>query len=207
MFSLLLESVELTNNIYGGRDFEFMGDPTRIDQYPRLGSVTQYSITILENDDPYGIVSFTSSTLIINEGDMAVLSMDRTGGTFGLVVLTVTLTSGAADTNDYTDISDTRVQFFQGQTSADILIPTTQDIEPELQEEFTVSIALSTSSSPAILGTITSATIIIDASDSPHGELRFEEPLVYNEINPTSAPRTRPLMVERSGGSIGQTQV
>lgn len=207
MLLLTLESVELTQNINGGRDFDFTGDPSIIDQYPRLGSVTQFTIEILENDDPYGVVSFTSPSFIVNEGDTAVLSIERTGGTFGLVILTVTLTSGRADTSDDVDISDTRVQFFQGQTTSDISITITQDDEPELQEDFTVSIGLSTSSSPAVLGLITSATIIIDSSDSPHGELGFEEPLVYHESNPTTVPTTLTLNVERLGGSIGETQV
>ena len=207
MLLLSLQSVELTRDINGGRDFEFAGDPTTIDQYPRLGTITQYTITILENDDPYGVVSFTSPTFITTEGETVVLSMERTGGTFGLVILTVTLTSGRADTDDYTDISGTRVQFFQGQTVATISIPITDDNVPELQEEFVVSIGLSTTSSAARFGAITSATVIIDSSDSPHGELGFVEPLVYNEINPTSVPSNRTLMVERMGGSIGQTQV
>ena len=207
MLLLTLESVELTQNINGGRDFEFTGDPSIIDQYPRLGSVTQFTIEILENDDPYGVVSFTSPTFVVTEGDTAVLSIERTGGTFGLVILTVTLTSGRADTSDYVDISDTRVQFSQGQTSSDISITITQDEEPELQEDFTVSIGLSTSSSPAVLGLIPSTTIIIDSSDSPHGELGFEEPLSHNESNPTFVRTTLTLNVERSGGSIGETQV
>ena len=207
MLLLSLDSVQLTRDINGGRDFEFIGDPATIDQYPRLGTITQYTIAILENDDPYGVVSFTSPTLIATEGEIVVLSVERSGGTFGLVVLTVTLTSGRADSNDYTDISGTRVQFFQGETVANISIPITDDDDPELQEEFTVSIGLSTSSSAARFGDITAVTVIIDSSDSPHGELGFVEPLVYNEINPTSVPTTLMLTVERMGGSIRQTQV
>ena len=133
--------------------------------------------------------------------------VERTGGDFGLVVLTVTLTSGKADVSDYTDISNTRVQLFQGESSANITVPITQDSEPELQEQFEVSVAISSSSSPATLGAITSVTVIIDSSDSPHGELGFEEPLTYNEPNPTSVPTSLNLLVERLGGSIGQTQV
>ena len=206
--SLSLLSVELTQDINGGRDFEFLGDPTTIDQYPRLGTITQYTVTISENDDPYGTVSLVTSTLIVTEGSLAVLTVQRTGGTFGLVILTVTVTSGAADANDdYMDITGIRIQLFEDVTSEDITIPISQDEEPELQEDFTVSISLSSSSSPAILGSITSATIIIDSSDSPHGEVGFEDPLVYNEPNPTSTPRTLNLDVERTQGNIGQTEV
>ena len=206
--SLSLLYVELTQDINGGRDFEFSGDPATIDQYPRLGIVTQYTVTIAENDDPYGVVSLTESILIVSEGEIAVLTVERTGGRFGLVILAVTITSGAAMSNvDFTDVSDTRVQLFQDQTTATIAIPITQDSTPELQEDFAVSISLSSTSSPAILGAITSATVIIDASDSPHGEVGFAEPLVYSEENPTSTPISLNLVVERLGGRIGQTQV
>ena len=205
--SLSLTSVELTQNINGGRDFEFLGDPATIDQYPRLGTITDYSVTIIENDDPYGVVSLTTSTLIATEGEEAVLTIERTGGDFGLVILTVTITGGEAGPSDYTDISGSRVQLFQGQSLANITVPISDDSDPELQEEFVVSISLSPSSSPALLGGVTSATVIIDASDSPHGELGFKPPLTHTELNPTSVPRPLTLQVERSGGSIGQTQV
>lgn len=206
-FLLSLTSVELTRSINGGRDFDFQGDPATIDTYPRLGTITDYTVTIIENDDPYGVVSLTTSTLVVAEGEEAVLTVERTGGDFGLVILAVTLTSGEADRNDYTDISGTRIQLFQGVSSANITVPIIQDSVPELQEEFVVSFSLSPSSSPAILGTVTSATVIIDSSDSPHGELGFEEPLAYSEPNPTSMPRSLTLRVERMGGSIGETQV
>ena len=199
--------MEFTQDINGGRDFDFAGDPATIDQYPRLGSVTEFTLTILENDDPFGVISFTSPTLIVTEGDTAVLNLERTGGTFGLVILTVTVTSGGADSSDYTDITGTLVQFFPGQSSAEISIPISQDNLPELQEEFSVSIALFSSSSPAVLGLITSVTVIIDSSDSPHGELGFSGMLALSRENPTSAPSMLMLTVERIGGSIGQTQV
>ena len=207
--SLSLASVELTQDINGGRDFDFSGDPSTIDLPPRLGSVTQFTITILENDDPYGIITFTSSTLVVTEGDTAVLSLERTGGTFGLVVLTVTVTSGTADTSDYTDITNSQVVFSQGQASADVSITTTQDTAPELQEDFTVSIALASTSSPAILEPITTVAVIIDASDSPNGVLGFEDPLEYARDNPSvdDGPLNLILRVNRMGGVIGQTQV
>ena len=207
--SLSLLYVELTHDISGGRDFEFSGDPATIDQYPRLGTVTQYTITITENDEPYGVISLTESTLIASEGEMAALTVERTGGRFGLVILAVSVASGTANANaDFTDVSGTRVQLFQDQTTGSILIPITDDELPELQEDFTVSISLTSSSSPATLGAITSATVIIDASDSPHGEVGFGDPLVYTEFNPTvTTPVRLTLPVVRLGGHIGQTQV
>ena len=205
--SLSLVSVQLTQDIDGGRDFEFSGYPTAIDQYPRLGTVTRYTVTISENDNPYGTVSLGISTLIVTEGSLAVVSVGRTGGTFGLVIVTVTVTSGGAGTSDYLDITGTRLQLFEDETSVNITIPITQDDDPELQEDFSVSISLSSSSSPAVLGAITSTTIIIDSSDSPHGEVGFRDPLVYNEANPTSIPNSLDLRVDRTRGNIGQTQV
>ena len=206
--SLSLLSVELTQDINGGRDFDFSGDPATIDQVPRLGTITQYTITIAESDDPYGVVSLTDSTLTVSEGGTAVLTVERTGGSFGLVILAVSVTSGSADpTSDFTDVSGSLVRLSQDETTATIAIPIIQDMEPELQEDFTVSISLSSSSSPAVLGAITSAAVIIDASDSPHGEVGFEDPLVYNEDNPTSTPISLSLSVEREFGHIGQTEV
>ena len=208
VISLSLLSVELTQDINGGRNFDFAGDPSTIDMPPILGSVTQFTVTILENDDPYGIISFTSPTLVVTEGDSAVLSLKRTRGTFGLVLLTVTVTAGAATTSDYNDITGTQVAFTQRQVSADVVIPTRQDELPEFQEDFSVSVALASTSSPATLGTITSVAVIIDASDSPNGILSFDN-LEYSVGNPTvdDGPTELRLIVNRTKGIVGQTEV
>ena len=206
--SLSLLSVVLTQDIDGGRDFNFSGDPASIDQSPRLGTLTLYTLTIAENDDPYGVVSLTESTLLVSEGDTALLTVQRTGGSFGLVILSVSVTSGSANAAaDFTDVTGSLVRLSQDETTATITIPIIQDGDPELQEDFRVSISLSPSSSPAVLGSITSATVIIDASDSPHGEVGFEGSLVHNIDNPESSPVSLPLPVERDFGHIGQTEV
>ena len=205
-FFVSLESVELSADINGGRDFDFAGNPETIDEQPKLGSVTQFSVTILENDDPYGVVSFTTATLMVTEGDTASLTLSRTGGNFGIVVLTVTVTSGVAQSSDYNDITGSLVTFSPGQTTAELSLSITDDTVPELQEDFSVSVSLSSISSAASLGSISSVTVIIDASDSPNGVLGFQT-LQFTRENPTTSPSTLALSVERVGGSIGQTQV
>ncbi len=206
-FTISLTSVELQGN--DGRDFDFSGDPSLIDQPPRIGATSQVTVTIEPSDDPFGSITLTSSSYSANEGGMARITLSRTGGTLGVATATYTTSDGTATSPaDYQQASGS-VQFAAGETSTSVLIPIVDDITPELEESFTFTLTDSTS---AALGSITMATVIIAASDSPFGIVGFAEDVVLNGIqlpNPTIAdgPTSVTLAMSRVGGTVGTTEI
>ena len=209
-FSIVLNSVELDEDISGGRDFE-VSNPSLIDQLPSLGTSTQLEVRILENDDPYGTISFVDSVFQVTEGETAALTLIRTGGRFGTVAIQysdqgVTATRG----EDYSfSSSSSEVFFAPDQASLDILVPIIDDGIPELQESFSISITLSEPLIGAQLGSITMATVIIDASDSPFGEVGFSDVTPIQLENPSvdEGPVVVSLTVQRTAGLFGSTDV
>ena len=209
-FSIILQSVELMEDINGGRDFTFDRDPSLIDMPPSLGTNTRIEVRIRQNDDPFGIISLTNTIFRVNEGETAAISLVRSGGTFGSVSVQYTIVNGQATVGqDYSLPPGSRtVVFAAGQSTANILIPIIDDSVPELQEDFTVQISLTTGSA-ASLGTVTAASVIIEASDSPFGDVGFSQAGVNGVLvsNPTVGPTSVSFPVIRSAGLNGVTQV
>jgi len=211
-FSVLLQSVELAEDINGGRDFIFDRDPSLIDSLPSLGVNTRIEVRILQNDNPFGTISITNTVFRVNEGETAAISLTRSGGTFGSVSVQYNIVDGRAIGGTDYDLSlrSGTVIITAGMSAGDILIPITNDSIPELQEDFTIQISL-VPGSVATLGAITSATVIIEASDSPFGVIGFSQTGVrgIRVTNPTTeqGPSSYTLTVERRGGLNGATQV
>ena len=209
-FSIILQSVELMEDINGGRDFTFDRDPSLIDMPPSLGTNTRIEVRIRQNDNPFGIISLTNTIFRVSEGDTAAISLVRSGGTFGSVSVQYTIVNGQATVGqDYSLPPGSRtVVFAAGQSTANILIPIIDDSVPELQEDFTVQISL-TPGSATSLGTVTAASVIIEASDSPFGDVGFSQAGVNGVLvpNPTVGPTSLSLPVIRSAGLNGITQV
>jgi hypothetical protein len=109
-----------------------------------------------------GIINFTESAVSLNEGDSKTLTLTRTDGTDGDVTVLVSTVTGSADASDYTEI-DREITFANGEDSKTITLFTTNDAVNESLETFTVVI----SGDASVLGSATTATITIAASDAP----------------------------------------
>ena len=207
-FSIVLDSVVLDEDVNGGRDFEF-SDPSLIDQPPSLGTSTQLEVRVQENDDPYGTISFVDNIFQVTEGETAAITLVRTGGRFGTVTIRYSDQSGSAVLGEDYSTSSTEVFLAPDQASLDILVPIIDDEIPELQESFTISISLSEPFIGAQLGSITVATIVIDASDSPFGEVGFSDVTPIQLENPTvdDGPAVVSLTIQRTAGLFGPTDV
>lgn len=126
---------------------------------------TSAVVTILDDDTNgfsfgSGSVKFSSSTLNVQEGQDAVVTVSRIGGTMGTVsVAYATQSSGLASTNDYTATSGT-LTFQPGEASKTIHIPTTKDNISDGGEDF--SIWLSNPSSNTTIVDPSNETITID---------------------------------------------
>ena len=212
VFSINLDSVELTEDINGGRNFVFLGDSNLIDLPPSLGTNTELEVSILANDDPNGVFSFISPLHRVTEGETAIISIQRTAGTLEAVVVNLTFEDGSATVNsDYLQPTVKQIVFGAEQSSVDILIAILEDITPELFEDFSVSLSLGTPSAGARLGNIVTTTVIIDVSDSPYGEVGFSNQAVAGIVvaNPTAEQGPAPisLTVVREFGTTGATDV
>ena len=207
-FRVRLDSVELVNDINGGRDFTFAGDASEIDSVPQLGPNTEAVVVIQKNDDANGVISLTQSQYTAAEGDVVAIQVTRSGGTFGSVAVSFTVTPGTAQGSgvDYSPPASPLV-IPAGQSSAVISIPIVDDTVPEFQESF--GLTLNSVSGGARLSGLGMTNVIINASDSPTGRLRFSAADIAGHIidNPTTTNAIVILTVERQGGTNGIVSV
>ena len=208
-FSLTLTSVTLLNYENGGRDFTYLGDDSLIDSLPTLSdSADTFEATISSNDDAFGIINLSANSYQVSEGTTLTVNVIRSGGTFGTLSLYFTVQSGTALGNGIDYSSPTSpINISPGQSSLQLTIPIIDDITPELQESFTVTI--NRVEGGASLGTIRSATVIILPSDNPNGRVRFTGSDVSGRVvsNPVDGPADVMLEVLRLDGSIGSIDV
>ena len=112
--------------------------------------------TILDNDLPPVIPSFTISSVVVNEGSSAVFVVQISVPTTVDTVINITTTTGTAGAADFTSVTTT-VTIPAGQTSVTVSVPTVDDNIGESTETFLVT-GTSTGTSNTIatgVGTIT----------------------------------------------------
>ncbi|XP_040899032.1 adhesion G-protein coupled receptor V1 [Toxotes jaculatrix] len=138
-------------------------------------------VTILENDDPRGILQFNVSEDIPGSvlayeipppDNILYLSVVRLAGATGRLVIYWEAQPGTADLNDFSPTSG-NVTFQDGQREARIAITILDDEQVETLETFRVNLLRVIGG--ARLGEATSVTISIPANDSPLGRFGFQE--------------------------------
>lgn len=208
-FTITLTSVTLLNYPNGGRDFTYAGDITLIDSEPSISSSSmQFVTTIQANDDAFGIINLSTNSIEATEGSTVMVNIVRSAGTFGTLSVSFTVGSGSAIGNgiDYTAPSSP-INMAPQQSILQLSIPIIDDITPELQESFVVTIT--GVEGGATLGTVLSAIIIILPSDNPNGRVRFTDADVNGRViaNPIGSPTDVMLEVQRLDGTIGNIDV
>ncbi|XP_068782490.1 adhesion G-protein coupled receptor V1 [Struthio camelus] len=195
----------------------------------RLGIHTNATLTILANDDPYGLFMFSEKNRpmkVEEETKNISLTIVRLGGLLGTVMVTYRtigdeekspfLPSGvarAAQGKDYLSISDF-VIFPANKSEATITLPILDDNDPERSESVFVelnSIALleKVQDRPLVnsprLGSVgeTIAHVIINANDDAFGTLQLSAPAVR-----VAEDYVGPIInVTRSGGIFADVSV
>ncbi|XP_076021271.1 adhesion G-protein coupled receptor V1 [Genypterus blacodes] len=163
-------------------------------------------ITILENDDPRGIVQFNVSKVFAYEvpppDNVLHLSVVRLAGRTGRLVVYWEAQPATADLNDFSPTSG-NVTLQDGQREAIIAITVSDDAEAETSESFTVTLLRVIGD--ARLGEDTSVTITIPPNDSLLGQFGFEElEVIVSEPEFTDDPAAvATLAVQRSAGGEG----
>ena len=98
-------------------------------------------LTILQNDDP---ISFTRSSLSVNEGDEVSIRVTRGGQANGLATATFEFSFLTAASDDVDLLSTYEVMFTSGIREAEISLNITNDDVPEIAERFTLELVNTT---------------------------------------------------------------
>lgn len=98
------------------------------------------TVTIVSGEQANtGSVSFTQSTVSLNEGSTAVLTLERAGGSTGELTVTVDATFQSASASDV-NFTTTTVTFLDGETSKTVSIEALTDSNEESTETLTLTL-------------------------------------------------------------------
>ena len=171
-----------------------------------LGTPAAASVTITENDPvpPAGSLQYSGASYgVAEDGGSVLLTVTRTGGSFGEVSVDYSTLDGTATAgSDYTSTSGT-LTFADGVTSQAFSVPVLDDTDYEGNESFTVQ--LSNATGGATPGSPSLATVTIQENDPtpPAGSLQLSGATYSVAENGGSVL----LTVTRSGGSFGTVTV
>ncbi|GDY21177.1 hypothetical protein LBMAG56_25230 [Verrucomicrobiota bacterium] len=170
-----------------------------------LGTPSTVTVTITDDDpQPAGTLQFTVGAANVGESAGSVtLTVSRIGGTNGAVGVSYATANGTAMAgSDYTATSGTLAWAAGDTASKTITVPILNATTPESSETFTV--ALSTPTGGATLGTPSTATVTITDDDpQPAGTLQF----TVGTANVGESAGSVLLNVSRTGGTNGAVGV
>jgi len=167
-----------------------------------LGNPAVATVTIQENDPPpsAGSLQFSGASYSVPEdGGSTLVTVTRTGGSAGAVVVNYASADGSATAgSDYAASSGT-LSFANGEISRSFSVTVLDDQDYEGDE--TVSLSLSGPTNGAVLGNPSDATLTITENDSPPsaGSLQFSG-AAYS-VGEAAGDAT--VTVTRTGGSAG----
>ncbi|MBD2460261.1 PD40 domain-containing protein [Oscillatoria sp. FACHB-1407] len=140
-----------------------------------LGSRTTATLTVVDDETP-GTLAFSSATYSVNENGTAVnaITIARTGGSDGVVSVTLTPSNGTATAPQDFNNSPIVVEFAAGEISKTVTIPIVND--PVFEGNETINLTLSNPTGRATLGTQTTATLTINNDDLS------EDPLLVRTV-------------------------
>ena len=168
-----------------------------------LGTASSATVTIIDDEVAVpGELSLNVSTISVDEdAGTLTLTVDRVGGSDGLVSVTYTTANGTASSgSDYTEESGSLI-YQEGETAKTIVIPILDDSDFEGDETFTVT--LSNPTGGATIGTGQTTVTIVDNDVLLPGVIALSAAsLSVNEEAGSVA-----LTVQRTGGSDGEVTV
>ncbi|WP_455209182.1 Calx-beta domain-containing protein [Kaarinaea lacus] len=203
--SLTITLTILDDSVYEG-DENFGIGLSNVTGGASLGSINNAAITIVENESvpPAGSLHFgmANYSVIENAGN-ALITVVRTGGSFGEVTVNYVTGDGTASAGSDYSATSGMLTFPDGVTTQTITVPIVDDATFEGNE--TVLVSLSSVTGGVNLGTPATATITILENDPvpPAGSLQFSgASYSVSENNGTVV-----VTVTRAGGSFGQVSV
>uniref|UniRef100_UPI00398F1058 adhesion G-protein coupled receptor V1 isoform X2 n=1 Tax=Pristiophorus japonicus TaxID=55135 RepID=UPI00398F1058 len=175
---------------------------------PRLGPKNDIiaQVIINANDDAFGTLQLSTSAVRVSENYIGpIINVTRTGGIFADVSVKFKAFSMTARVGEDYSIASSDVILLEGETSKAVPIYLLNDIIPELEESFYIELINETTGG-AVLGTVTQATITIEASDDPYGSFVFER-TEFTVEEPESKTTKINLSVIRNAGTLGAVTV
>lgn len=166
-----------------------------------IGDRGTATVTILDNENRPGTLEIGSPAFRVTEGTpTAAITVTRTDGDEGAVSATLNLEDGTARApQDYTDISPVTVRLADGQTSATVNVPITDDEISEPNETFNVRLENATGG--AAIGARSAATVTVEDDDNPAGLLAFQN-AEYTVTEGTPAVTATVIRREGSSGAV-----
>ncbi|KAL8203636.1 UNVERIFIED_CONTAM: hypothetical protein K2H54_058534, partial [Gekko kuhli] len=179
-----------------------------IPEGPEDFSVEITQVELLGSDNAEGIIEFDplyTSLQVEEDVGLIMIPVLRRRGNYGYVTADFISRSVSAlpDGVDYR-ITNNSITFHHGQNQSFINVLVIDDDEREYDEQF--EIHLVGASGGAVLGLHLVSQITITKSDSPHGTVRFLNESRIILPNP-NVSLTLSLVLERTGGLVGDTQV
>ena len=177
-----------------------------------LGNLTSSTLTILENDDPHGVFivhgSGGASQVYIGEPDTfsfgVMLTVERTMGTFGDVAVRWNLVDGSAVENfDYAG-TGMELRFADGESRTTVALTILPDDEPEIDEDFVVTLSDPTGGARVASGDEGRTLIIIEANDGAAGVVGLAP---FSRSTVVGEGESATLTLVRSMSSFGVVEV
>ena len=157
----------------------------------------------IQNDDVGGVLQLGAATYTVLESKPSVLlTVKRTGGKASAQVSYSTSDGTASSPDDFGGVGPTALVIPAGKSSATFPIAIIQDLTPEGNQDFTVS--LSSPSAGASLGALTSATVTI--TDDTEPVLAFAS-VNYTVKEPASGSTNLVVTVKRTGDKLPAASV
>eukprot|EP00794_Sanderia_malayensis_P009868 gene9868-10878_t len=148
-------------------NFGFMNG-IQVDTPPQIGSNSSVTVTIVENDNPYGTIEFFETSRLVHERDGSItIPVNRTGGSFGSSTVYYTVNEMNATSPDDFTVVGTSLTFAGGERLKFITVNIINDRISEFQERF--SLVLTSITGKANLGVKTRIILTIETSDNPYG--------------------------------------
>ena len=171
-----------------------------------IGTQSTATLTIISDDAAQpGVIEFSSPTYSVNETGTTTtpVTLIRTGGSDGLVTITLTPTNETATAPGDFDNTPIIITFDNGETSKTVIVPIIDDAIFEFNE--TVKLTLSNPTGGVTIGIQSVATLTIISDDAAQpGVIEFSSPTYSVNENGTT---TTPVTLIRTGGSDTQVNV
>ena len=201
MFTVNLTSAHLDHFI----NFDEVVQGIKLNIPPLITGCCQV-VVIKENDDPYGVIEFSTSKMFVQEWDLSLkIPIIRKGGLFTKSSVSFTYTPINATANSDFVVNSTVIEFLENQNLSFIEVWLIDDNEPEDQESF--EIRLMSVAGLSKLGIQDKLLVVIELSDNPNGLFGFfDSPNVIYVKNPSKVT-VLSLNISRMDGTAGTVNV
>ncbi|XP_030832667.1 adhesion G-protein coupled receptor V1 isoform X3 [Strongylocentrotus purpuratus] len=185
-----------------------------------LGFQSQVAVTIISNDDAHGIIGFAAESLSVQGDERAtdtptVLTVERLGGTAGVVVVEWEATGQLAATDVRPLVG--QIEFLDGVSTAPLVITILADDIPELDETSTIRLTriinpgtTRTDRGATISSSTSAAELRVLANDSPHGVFAWNLESLYTAVDEpegSQGSRSVTMYMTREQGFTGVVNV